>query len=202
MVGGGGSGQQMKSLPVKVEMEGKRVLTGNLIIAHIKSLNEALNDTKQFLEFSTPEGTLQFISKKTIVHIESLDEIKEAQKAAAQKAAQAQQEASKAARKEAAEEQQKPEEKEPEDYLHVKKVNNPFELLGVGADSYDVEIQHAYHEKAKMYHPDRFANTELPSEVLEYMMTKAQLINSAYAEVCRIKEEKAADKAEASGFSL
>ena len=143
------TGQQLKTLSVKVEMEGKRILTGQLVIPHVKSLNEVLNDAKQFIEFSTSQGTLQYISKKSIVHIESVDELKEP------------------------------------DQLQQNKDYDPFELLGVDEDTDVIDVQHAYHEKAKLYHPDRYLNVDLPSEVLEYIMTMSQRINIAYTEVNR-----------------
>ncbi len=143
------TGQQLKTLSVKVEMEGNRILTGKLIIAHVKTLNEVLNDGKQFIEFSTAQGTLQYISKKAIVHIESVDELKQPDQL-----------------------------KDNEDF-------DPFELLGVDEDTDIVVVQHAYHEKAKIYHPDRFQNIDLPSEVMEYIMTMSQRINLAYTEVNR-----------------
>ena len=143
------TGQQLKTLSVKVEMEGNRILTGKLVIPHVKTLNEVLNDAKQFIEFSTSQGTLQYISKKAIVHIESIDELK------------------------------------PADQLQENADFDPFELLGVDEDTDVTVVQQAYHEKAKLYHPDRYQNIDLPSEVMEYIMTMSQRINVAYTEVNR-----------------
>jgi hypothetical protein len=43
------------------------------------------------------------------------------------------------------------------------------------------EIKSAYHRLAKSYHPDRFAATELPSEMADYIAAMSRRLNLAYA---------------------
>ncbi|MEZ5922785.1 MAG: DnaJ domain-containing protein [Hyphomicrobiaceae bacterium] len=60
-----------------------------------------------------------------------------------------------------------------------------------GFDAYDVlrvergasldEIKSSYHRLAKAYHPDRFAATELPPEMADYVAAIARRLNLAYA---------------------
>jgi len=57
---------------------------------------------------------------------------------------------------------------------------NPFQVLKVAPGSPMTEIQRAYHERAKLYHPDRFANTELPVEMAKYAENMSRLINAAF----------------------
>ena len=57
---------------------------------------------------------------------------------------------------------------------------NPFQVLKVAPGSSMPEIQRAYHDRAKMYHPDRFANTELPAEMAKYAENMSRLINAAF----------------------
>ncbi len=57
---------------------------------------------------------------------------------------------------------------------------NPFQVLKIAPGSPIQEIQRAYHDRAKMYHPDRFANTELPAEMARYAENMSRLINAAF----------------------
>lgn len=58
---------------------------------------------------------------------------------------------------------------------------DPHMILGVKpADSWD-DVRSAYLNRAKTYHPDRFANTELPVEVSNYLSGMLRRVNSAYS---------------------
>ena len=57
---------------------------------------------------------------------------------------------------------------------------NPHRVLKIKPEASIDDIQNAYHERAKMYHPDRFAGTELPDEMAKYAKNMTQLINAAY----------------------
>ena len=60
---------------------------------------------------------------------------------------------------------------------------DPFQILGV-AKTVDREgLRTAYKALARMYHPDRFAGSDLPPEVEEYINTMARRINAAYSEL-------------------
>jgi len=58
---------------------------------------------------------------------------------------------------------------------------NPWTVLGVSEQAGKDEIREAYHRLVKQYHPDRFANTELPREVKEYLNAMSRRINAAYS---------------------
>jgi len=58
---------------------------------------------------------------------------------------------------------------------------DPFSILGLKAGATAEELRHAYHTRAKTYHPDRYANAELPEEVSDYLAAMARRINAAYA---------------------
>ncbi len=58
---------------------------------------------------------------------------------------------------------------------------DPFVILGVRPGASQEEIRAAYHALAKAYHPDRYANAELPEEVSEYLASMARRVNAAYA---------------------
>lgn len=60
---------------------------------------------------------------------------------------------------------------------------NPYAILGVGRDAGWDDIRRAFIERSKQYHPDRFANVELPSEVRDYLAAVARRINAAYSEL-------------------
>lgn len=60
---------------------------------------------------------------------------------------------------------------------------DPYEVLGLQKGASAAEIRSAYVALAKMYHPDRFIRTEMPTEVAEYLSSVATRINLAYSEL-------------------
>lgn len=58
---------------------------------------------------------------------------------------------------------------------------DPFAVLGLTSGAPRESVRQAYVAVAKMYHPDRYATAELPSEVIEYLFAMARRINAAYA---------------------
>ncbi len=67
---------------------------------------------------------------------------------------------------------------------------DPHDILEVEHGSGPDAIRQAYVMKARLYHPDRFAGTDLPREVASYLKAMQQRINLAY-------EALAGDKAAA-----
>jgi DnaJ-domain-containing protein 1 len=61
--------------------------------------------------------------------------------------------------------------------------SDPFVILGVQKSSSRETIRQAYINLARRYHPDRFAGSDLPGEVAEYLNAMARRINLAYAEL-------------------
>lgn len=61
--------------------------------------------------------------------------------------------------------------------------SDPHAILGVPVGASRDDIRSAYVALARTYHPDRFAATELPSEIADYIDTMARRINAAYAEL-------------------
>ncbi len=57
---------------------------------------------------------------------------------------------------------------------------NPWTVLGVIDGASKDEVREAYHRLVKQYHPDRFANADLPSEVKDYLNAMARRVNAAY----------------------
>ncbi len=58
---------------------------------------------------------------------------------------------------------------------------DPYTILGVQRGARWEEIRSAFLARAKAYHPDRYANAELPDEVCDYLAVMARRINAAYA---------------------
>lgn len=58
---------------------------------------------------------------------------------------------------------------------------DPFTVLGVRCDAAWEDIRHAYLALSKTYHPDRYANADLPPEVTEYLAAMVRRINQAFA---------------------
>jgi hypothetical protein len=57
---------------------------------------------------------------------------------------------------------------------------NPWTVLGVTDKASKDDVREAYHRLVKQYHPDRFANLELPAEVRDYLNAMARRVNAAY----------------------
>jgi hypothetical protein len=57
---------------------------------------------------------------------------------------------------------------------------DPYAVLGLKQSASREEVRDAYLALAKIYHPDRYATAELPSEVREYLSVMARRINAAY----------------------
>lgn len=56
---------------------------------------------------------------------------------------------------------------------------DPYAILGVAQGCSWDEVRDAYVKLSKTYHPDRFASSDLPSEVCDYLATMARRINAA-----------------------
>lgn len=65
---------------------------------------------------------------------------------------------------------------------------DPHVLLGVEPGSDKDAIHSAYIKRARAYHPDRFAETDLPGEVRSYIDAMARRVNAAYVELSAKKD--------------
>ena len=64
---------------------------------------------------------------------------------------------------------------------------DPHQILGVTADATEDEVRKAYHELAKVYHPDRYATAILPAEVRDYLAVTVRRINLAFQALDRAR---------------
>lgn len=60
---------------------------------------------------------------------------------------------------------------------------DPYRLLGVAPGADHETMRKAYFAKARLYHPDRFADQELPQEISDYLNAMARRLNAAYDEL-------------------
>lgn len=67
---------------------------------------------------------------------------------------------------------------------------NAQPLLGLSGNFSDVDLREAYHRLVKIYHPDRFAQTQLPREVIDYAGEMFRQINNAHQVLKRQLEFK------------
>ena len=72
---------------------------------------------------------------------------------------------------------------------------DPFAVLGVAPGATRDDIRQAYFAQAKVYHPDRYATAELPTEVIEYLFAMARRINAAHAAL-NVEQKKQAARQE------
>ena len=61
---------------------------------------------------------------------------------------------------------------------------NPFRVLKISPQSDGEQIRAAYHKMAKIYHPDRFINVDLPVEMTKYAENMSRLVNAAFQVLC------------------
>ncbi len=69
---------QDKAIAVKIELQNGNIISGNMVVGQTSSLREAINDKKQYIEFTTYEGKQQYIAKKAIVQIGKIERPAEA----------------------------------------------------------------------------------------------------------------------------
>jgi DnaJ-domain-containing protein 1 len=62
-------------------------------------------------------------------------------------------------------------------------MTDPYKVLEVERTVSHQELRSAYHAKARLYHPDQFANHPLPTEVVEYLNAMFIHIQTAYDEL-------------------
>ena len=58
---------------------------------------------------------------------------------------------------------------------------DPHAILGLPLGARFEDVRSAYLAKAKTYHPDRYANAELPEEVKRYLEDMARRVNAAFS---------------------
>lgn len=66
----------------------------------------------------------------------------------------------------------------------------PYAVLGLDRSADFAKVRSAYHSLAKIYHPDRFAHQQLPEEVRAYLDAMARRINTAFAALEAVENEK------------
>jgi hypothetical protein len=69
---------------------------------------------------------------------------------------------------------------------------DPFAVLGVKPNASREEAREAYLRLAKTYHPDRYAATELPQEVRNYLAVMTRRVNAAYQALGFAQKQQAA----------
>lgn len=78
-----------------------------------------------------------------------------------------------------------------------KPLTDPFEILGVSRASSRNEIRQAYHQKVRLYHPDRLTSLDLPEDITSYASDTLARINSAYDVIMRKMGAETSDDTQA-----
>ncbi|MEO1694131.1 MAG: DnaJ domain-containing protein [Pseudomonadota bacterium] len=71
---------------------------------------------------------------------------------------------------------------------------DPHHILGLGRSAGVNDIRKAWHHLSLRYHPDRYANAELPDEVIGYLQTMARRVNAAYEALEATAEKRRREK--------
>ena len=137
-------------------VDGSR-LKGALLISRDKTLREFFNtQSEQFVDFECQRDGMIVIAKASIRTVRTEDQQKKGDQAKI-------------------------------DALMARKTElektDPYRILGVSANVDEDGLHKAYIKQARAYHPDRFAEMELPPEVLEYINAMCRRINAAHDEI-------------------
>ena len=72
--------------------------------------------------------------------------------------------------------------------------SDPYAVLGIAPGAGKDEVRRAYLHLAKTYHPDRYATSDLPAEVRDYLSAMARRINAAHDAVEAAMHRQAAQE--------
>ncbi len=75
------------------------------------------------------------------------------------------------------------------------KSENPYRVLGVTRESSIEEIKNVYREKARDFHPDRFAPDKYPYEIIEFANEMMNRLNQSFQTISAEKESPLRQKA-------
>jgi DnaJ domain len=148
--------RRQNSDPLNVEVlltDGSRV-SGVIMLSRDKTLREFMNvGTEAFFDFDCKRDGAIIIAKVSVRQLRAADAKKKDDQLKIDALAARQAELEKA---------------------------DPYKILGAvpGADA--EALRKAYIAKARAYHPDRFADSELPSEVMQYLNAMTRRINQVY----------------------
>lgn len=73
-----------------------------------------------------------------------------------------------------------PQGRSPEKLIADNDTFDPHQILGVAKGASRADVRAAFHQMSKTYHPDRYSNAELPTEVINYLDAMVRRINAAY----------------------
>lgn len=76
--------------------------------------------------------------------------------------------------------------------------SDPYEILGISKNADRDDVKQAYHEKVRLYHPDKLNSLDLPDDMTVYANDMLARINSAYTLVLRKLDAGTPDKTKAS----
>jgi DnaJ-domain-containing protein 1 len=140
----------LKRLRATLRMRSGESEAGAILAPAHRTLREALNDEAPFIEIETQDGRIAFILKTEIARIDP---------------------------------QEGP---EPRTSQRWGDSGSRFDakdarlVLGVSGDASEQEINAAWRDLAKAYHPDRLATLGLPDEILRHAERVMARINAAY----------------------
>lgn len=140
----------LKRVRATLKMRSGESETGAILAAAHRTLRETLNDEAPFIEWETEDSSIAFVLKAEIARIDALDAT---EPRARQRGTDG------ASRFDA---------------------KDARLVLGVSGDATEQEINAAWRDLAKAYHPDRLSALGLPDEILRHAERVMTRVNAAY----------------------
>lgn len=140
-----------KPVPVELAIDDGRIVKGQVFLPASRQIYDELNQSGGFLEFQAYDGPRELIAKTTVRSVRQI-EIPSEKPLAAGRAISARQ----------------------GDF-------DPYSVLGIEKGAPFEAAREAYFRLSKKYHPDRFANVELPEEISDYLEAMSRRLNAAFA---------------------
>jgi len=160
--------QNSDVIHVELQMADGSVRRGTVLLSRDKTLREFLNiGAEAFIDFECKRDGAVVLAKSSVRAVRQEDPKKQSDQAKVDALAARQTELDK---------------------------TDHYKVLGVPTNIDPDGLRKAYITKARTYHPDRFAESELPAEIFEYLNAMTRRLNAAYEELSNTVEAAAKSK--------
>jgi len=151
-----------RRISAEIQLSDGSSMKGTLFISPQGRLLDMLNDGRGFLPVETEGGEVMFLRKDAIRRVTPLPESKR-----------------NANGNGGANER---------DHRHLS--SDPYELLGIPANTTGEAIREAYRQRCRENHPDRLQALGLPKEYIDFATQRMAAINAAYDQLRELRQAR------------